>query len=78
MNVDVAWVVGLVAAATHLLGIFTALHAVMYARTAQGATAWAVSLLSLPEVSLPLYWIFGRSRFQGYVKARRAGSPEAA
>ncbi len=73
MNIDVAWVIGLATAAIHLLGIFTALHAVMYARTAQGATAWAVSLLSVPEVTLPLYWIFGRNKFQGYVKARRAG-----
>jgi cardiolipin synthase len=73
VNVDIAWIVGLAAAAIHILGIFTALHAVMHARTAQGATAWAVSLLSLPEVTLPLYWMFGRSKFQGYVKARRAG-----
>jgi cardiolipin synthase len=73
MNVDGAWVVGLAAAVVRLLGILTALHAVMYARTAQGATAWAVSLLAVPEVTLPLYWIFGRSKFQGYVKALRAG-----
>jgi cardiolipin synthase len=31
-----------------------------------------VSLNTLPVVALPMYWIFGRSKFKGYVIARRA------
>lgn len=42
----------------------------MTARTPQGAIAWAISLISFPYVSLPLFWIFGRDRFRGYVGLR--------
>src|SRR5690606_4099821 len=41
------------------------------ARTPQGAIAWAISLISFPYVSLPLFWVFGRDRFRGYTVARR-------
>jgi cardiolipin synthase len=43
----------------HLLGILSALHAVMNSRTSQGAAAWSIGLISFPYVSLPLYWLFG-------------------
>jgi cardiolipin synthase len=55
-----------------ILGILTAAHAVMNVRTPQGSIAWAVSLVTVPVVSVPAYWIFGRNKFQGYVLARRA------
>ncbi|WP_100639220.1 cardiolipin synthase [Marinobacter salexigens] len=42
-------------------------------RTTQGAIAWIIGLLGLPYVAVPLFLIFGRSRFGGYVKARRMG-----
>ncbi|MCA9222785.1 MAG: PLDc N-terminal domain-containing protein, partial [Planctomycetales bacterium] len=59
-----------------LLALLTAVHAVMQNRTAQGATAWVISLVTFPIVSLPLYWLFGRGKFQGYVNLRRAGDRE--
>ena len=52
--------------------IAMARDAVMRNRTAQGAIAWAVSLVTFPIAALPLYPIFGRSRFHGYVAARRS------
>ena len=52
-------------------GIVTAVHAIFNARSAQGSTAWAVSLIAIPLVALPFYLVFGRSRFSGYVDARR-------
>jgi cardiolipin synthase len=55
-----------------VLGILSAMHAVMNVRTPQGSIAWAVSLVIVPVVSVPAYWVFGRDRFQGYVLARRA------
>lgn len=58
----------------HAAGILHAVHAVMYVRTAQGAIAWAVSLVTFPYVAIPLYWIFGRNKFQGYVQLRRSGN----
>ena len=73
MTVDLLWLIGIGATVAEVLGIVTALHAVMHARTAQGATAWVISLVTMPFISLPLYWIFGRSKFQGYVKARQSG-----
>jgi cardiolipin synthase len=65
----------------HLLGIPTAVHALMTVRTAQGSIAWILSLLTFPLVALPAYWVLGRSRFHGYVIERRArdllSDPEA-
>jgi cardiolipin synthase len=55
----------------HGLGIITAVHAVMKTRTSQGAIAWAFALITVPSLALPLYWVFGRDRFMGYVNARR-------
>lgn len=60
----------------HLLGFVHAVHAVMYVRTAQGAIAWAVSLVTFPYVAIPLYWVLGRNKFQGYVELRRSGNRE--
>jgi len=64
-----------IAAAIYLLlqlaSIYAAVHAVFNARSAQGATAWAIALLATPLVALPLYLVLGRNRFHGYVRARR-------
>ncbi len=53
-------------------GFLTAIKAIMETRTAQGAVAWAVSLIALPYVAVPAYWVFGRTKFTGYVTKRRA------
>ncbi|WP_298453182.1 cardiolipin synthase [Marinobacter sediminicola] len=42
-------------------------------RTTQGAIAWIIGLLGLPYIAVPLFLVLGRSRFGGYVKARRMG-----
>lgn len=42
-------------------------------RTAQGAIAWIIALIGLPYLAVPLFLLFGRSRFGGYIKARRMG-----
>lgn len=53
------------------LGILSAAHAVMNARSSQGAVAWAISLITFPYVTLPLYWTLGLHKFHGYVEAYR-------
>mgnify|MGYP000128508109 CR=1 FL=1 len=53
-----------------LLGIIAAVHAVMNARTSQGAIAWGISLVTFPWLALILYAIFGRNKFRGYVLLR--------
>lgn len=54
-----------------LLGLLSAVHSIMSARTPQGSIAWAVSLIAIPYVSVPAYWVFGRNKFNGYVLARQ-------
>ena len=61
------------AIALHLAGLLAIAHVVMVGRTSEATIAWVMSLLTFPYLSLPLYLIFGRKRFRGYVKARRAG-----
>ncbi|GAB5414804.1 MAG: cardiolipin synthase [Congregibacter sp.] len=61
----------LVVALFYILAIVSAIEAILKARTAQGSIAWVVSLLTLPYLSVPLYLVFGRSRFDGYVRERQ-------
>ena len=60
----------------YVLGFAHILHALMNARTSQGAIAWVVSLISVPFFAIPLYWLLGRSKFSGYVRARRGNDAE--
>lgn len=55
----------------YTLGVLSAFNAIMTARTSQGATAWVISLVTLPYVAVPLYWFFGRNKFNGYTAARK-------
>ena len=63
--------IAIVVVVFEVLGILSAIHAVMSVRTPQGAIAWSVSLVTFPYVSVPAYWILGRNKFQGYVLARQ-------
>lgn len=64
------WIASTIAFA-HLLGLASSVDALMDTRTAPGAVAWIISLNTFPVVAVPTYWVFGRSRFQGYVVGRR-------
>ena len=55
----------------HVLGLLASVDAVMKNRTAQRAIAWAVSLNSFPFLMVPIYVVFGRQKFEGWVEARR-------
>lgn len=63
--------VALFVIAAHIAGAITSVHAVMETRTSQGAIAWAVSLNTVPYIALPAYLMFGRTKFNGYVKKRQ-------
>lgn len=43
----------------------------LHYRTAQGAIAWIIGLVGVPYLAVPLFIVFGRHRFGGYVRARR-------
>lgn len=62
----------------HLLGVLSALRAIFTARSSQGAVAWSLALALLPYLTVPIYWLLGSSRFQGYLDARRGGTSELA
>jgi len=70
--------IALIVVVFHVLGLLSSIHAIMSTRTEQGAIAWAVSLNTFPYVAVPAYWVLGRSRFQGYVDARRGEMAEIA
>ena len=69
--------------AIYALAVMSAIRAILVTRTAQGAMGWVIALLAMPIVVLPIYWVFGRSKFHGYVsrramvtaRARRATRP---
>jgi len=63
-------------AVMHTAGVLSAVNALFSARSSQGAIAWVMSMITFPYMAVPMYWVFGRDRFVGYVKARREGSPE--
>jgi cardiolipin synthase len=76
MTAAQAGVLGAAYALLQALGVLAAGRAVMEARTAQGAAAWTVALVAFPLLALPLFLVFGQSRFADYVAARREALAE--
>ena len=62
---------GLAVLTIYLIGILHVLHALMHVRTSQGTIAWVISLLTVPFLALPMYWLLGRTRFSRNVGGRR-------
>lgn len=54
-----------------IIAIFTIVSALMKARSAAGAWGWGMAMLALPFIAVPLYWVFGRQQFQGYIERFR-------
>ncbi len=63
--------------AIEILGVITALHAILFIRSARGAIAWAITLVVIPWIALPLYWVLGRNKFRGYIESLRAGNTQS-
>jgi cardiolipin synthase A/B len=55
----------------YALGIVSAVEAIINVRTAQGAIAWTISLLTVPYIAVPCYLVFGRTKFDGYLDQRK-------
>lgn len=55
----------------YAIGLIHVLHALMHVRTSQGTIAWVVSLLTVPFLAIPMYWMLGRTRFSKNVGGRR-------
>ena len=54
-----------------LVAIGLAVDAIMRAQSPNAAIAWSISLVTFPFLTIPLYLVFGRSRFLGYSEAIR-------
>ena len=77
---DLIFLYGVLTAVVEVAGILLALRAVLMARTPQSAIGWAISLVIMPVVAIPLFLVFGESRFSGYSRAgtgKSAGLDEA-
>ncbi len=57
--------------AFYIVGLLHVLHALMHVRTSQGTIAWVISLLTVPFLAIPMYWLLGRTRFSRHVGGRR-------
>ena len=60
----------------HGTGLVLAIFAIMGTRTSQGAVAWVISLITIPYLAVPAYWVLGRNKFKGYVLAKRSDLAE--
>lgn len=65
-------IIAVIAVLFYILAIVFAVEAILKTRTSQGAIAWVISLITFPLISVPLYLIFGRNRFDGYLEQREA------
>ena len=74
----VAWLSIIGVVLLHVVGLLHVFHALMNVRTSQGTIAWVVSLITFPYLAIPLYWLLGRNRFEGYVRGRRADDADLA
>ena len=67
-------ILGVAIPVIHGVGLVLAAHAILFARTPQGAIAWAMCLALLPYIAVPLYLVLSRKKFHGYIEARRRGN----
>ena len=70
-SVEELTLIGFFIATLEIAGLGLAVHAVLNARTSQGAIAWALFLIAAPFLALPLYAFFGQQKLEGYVPSCR-------
>ena len=60
----------------HTAGVYFGIQAVMISRTPQAAIGWGLALVFVPYIAIPLFLVFGESRFSGYTLAGAEGNAE--
>ncbi|MGB8466054.1 MAG: phospholipase D-like domain-containing protein, partial [Terrimicrobiaceae bacterium] len=60
----------------HAAGIYFGIQAVLISRTPQAAIGWALALVFCPYLAIPVFLVFGESRFSGYTLAGAQGHAE--
>ncbi len=76
---SIAWlsgVMGFCVTVIQIAGVLLAVRAVMISRTPQSAIAWGFALVVMPYLAIPLFLIFGESRFSGYTMAGEGRNEE--
>lgn len=71
IDLEYLTIAGLILFIAEFIGIIFALDVVMSSRSSQGTIAWSISLITMPLIAVPLYLLFGRTRFHGYAEAMR-------
>lgn len=71
-----SWIFAVITILLEAIAVVLALRAILIARTPQSAVGWCIGLLVFPIVAIPLFLVFGESRFSGYTRAGTGGSPE--
>ncbi len=66
---DLTFLYAVLTAVVEVAGVLFALRAVLMARTPQSAIGWALAMVILPVIAIPLFLVFGESRFSGYIRA---------
>ncbi|MDF1813364.1 MAG: cardiolipin synthase [Verrucomicrobiales bacterium] len=62
---------GIILIGAEVIAIITVVNVLLSTRSAAGAWGWGMALLAFPLVAVPVYWVFGRREFNGYVEKRR-------
>lgn len=70
------WSIGIAIFCIQVAGVLLALRAILISRTPQAGIAWVIGLITFPIFAIPLFLVFGESRFMGYKQAGRGDSPE--
>lgn len=61
--------------ALEVVAVMLALRAILIARTPQSAIGWCIALIVFPVIAIPLFLVFGESRFSGYTRAGTGACP---
>jgi cardiolipin synthase len=72
MAENVTALLGIGAFAVYCLAAWCIAQVLQSRRAPQAIVAWGISLLAFPVLAVPLYAVFGRNRFHGYVRAHRS------
>lgn len=56
-------------------GVLLAIRALFVARTSQAAIGWVLGLIVMPYIAIPLFLVFGESKFSGYTLAGDGKNP---
>ena len=76
MDISWHWILTFFLTVIQITGWLLIPKALFIARTPQAALGWGLALFFLPLISIPLFLVFGESRFSGYLQAGQGANDE--